>query len=278
MTTTTTTSSPVVVETVWFNDFKKELPQDNQGKVFVITGTTSGTGYIAARTAAELGGTVLVLNRQSDRATKALAKLKEEVPAGRFVPIECDLQSFASVRKAASAIQTNELCSSNGIYCVCWNAGIMGTPDRATEDGFDEQMQTNHLSHFLLTAELYPLLEKYATTTGTDARIVHHSSGGRHMTPHKCLERRFFEKNGGNLGGDEVNLQTFSGPCLLRYFQTKLANAVFSQALHQKLSAKGSKVKSICADPGVSATSLANHLVASGGGIVDTLGMYNVFF
>tara|TARA_R110002050_G_scaffold163050_1_gene292987 strand:- start:1187 stop:1312 length:126 start_codon:yes stop_codon:yes gene_type:complete len=38
----------------------------------------------------------------------------------------------------------------------------MGLEDVATVDGFDIQMQTNHLSHFLLTKELYPLLEKAA--------------------------------------------------------------------------------------------------------------------
>ena len=243
----------VKVETVWYNEFKKELPSV-EGKVFVVTGTTSGTGYVAARTAAEKGGEVLLLNRKSDRATKALAKLQEEVPSGKFVPIECDLQSFESVRKAAKEIQTKY--ADSGIYCVCWNAGIMATPDRATVDGFDEQTQTNHLSHFLLTAELYPLLEKYAAANG-DARIVNHSSGGRHMTPNKILEQKYLEKNGGNLGGSEMGMM--SGPCFVRYFHTKLANAVFTKALHSKLQAKGSKIKALCADPGMSATSLGNH-------------------
>merc|ERR1712137_1173447 len=49
------------------------------------------------------------------------------------------------------------------------------------------------------------------------------------------------------------------GAPFLRYFQSKLANAVFTQALHEKLTAKGSKVKAYCADPGMSATSLAGH-------------------
>jgi len=37
------------------------------------------------------------------------------------------------------------------------NAGIMATGDIATKDGYDIQMQTNHLSHFLLTARVWPL-------------------------------------------------------------------------------------------------------------------------
>ncbi|CAB9515781.1 Short-chain dehydrogenase TIC 32, chloroplastic [Seminavis robusta] len=241
----------MAIETVWYNDLKKELPSA-EGKVFVITGTTSGTGYVAARTAAEKGGEVLLLNRSSDRATKSLAKLKEEVPNGKFVPIECDLQSFESVRKAATEIKSNY----TAVYCVCWNAGIMGAADEATVDGYDTQMQTNHHSHFLLTAELFPLLVKQ----GGDARIVSHSSSGRHMTPNQCLERKYFEKNGGNLGGSEMDVGKLSGAPFLRYFQSKLANAVFTKALHQKLQAKKSPILAICADPGLCATDLVNSV------------------
>ena len=252
----------VKVDTVWYNDFKeKELPKKvDDGKVFVVTGTTSGTGFVAARTVAELGGTVLLLNRPSERSKKSLADLNSQVANGKFVAIDCDLQDFASVRKAAQEIKSKY--ADTGVYAVCWNAGIMATPDRATVDGYDEQMQTNHLSHFLLTAELFPLLETAAAKYG-DARIVNHSSGGRHMTPNKALERKYFEKNGGNLGGDEGSLgpNGNSGPPFHRYFQSKLANAVFTKGLHNRLQAKNKgSIKAICADPGISATSLANHL------------------
>ena len=52
--------------------------------------------------------------------------------------------------------------------------------DKATTDGYDVQMQTNHLSHFLLSKELYPALKLAATTRG-EARVVNHSSGARFM-------------------------------------------------------------------------------------------------
>ena len=87
-----------------FPKFNKTLP-DVSGRVFVITGTTSGTGYVAARTVAEHGGEAVLMNRASERATKSLAKLQDEVPSGKFVPIECDLQSFESVRRAAKQVK-----------------------------------------------------------------------------------------------------------------------------------------------------------------------------
>lgn len=43
--------------------------------------------------------------------------------------------------------------------------------------------------------------------------------------------------------------------------QTKLANTVFAMALHAKLTAASSKVKSLCAEPGVAQTDLATNLM-----------------
>jgi NAD(P)-dependent dehydrogenase (short-subunit alcohol dehydrogenase family) len=239
-------------KTKYFPEFVQELPRVD-GKVFVITGTTSGTGFVAARTAAELGGEVLLLNRNSSRVEDALAKLQAAVPNGKFVTIACDLQDFDSVRKAAAEITSKY----SKLYCLANNAGIMATPDKATKDGYDIQMQTNHLSHFLLTKELYPLLAKQAQEEG-DARIVNHSSAGRNYTPDKCLERKYFEKNGGNLGGDEIKMM--GGACFHRYFQTKLANSVFTYGLHNRLVAKNSKIRAIAAHPGGSDTNLGDHL------------------
>ena len=54
----------------------------------------------------------------------------------------------------------------------------MALQDKATTDGYDLQMQTNHLSHFLLAKELYPAVKAAAAARG-EARIVHHSSISR---------------------------------------------------------------------------------------------------
>ena len=54
----------------------------------------------------------------------------------------------------------------------------MALKDTATVDGFDVQMQTNHLSHFLLTKELFPVL-KIAVELRGDV-MVNHSSIARY--------------------------------------------------------------------------------------------------
>jgi NAD(P)-dependent dehydrogenase (short-subunit alcohol dehydrogenase family) len=245
-----------MAKTKLYHKFVETLP-DVSGKIFVITGTTSGTGNVAARTVAKHGGEAVLLNRKSERSTNSLAAMKQDYPDAKFVPIECDLQSFESVKSAIAEIKSKY--SNSGIYCVACNAGIAATPDKATVDGYDTQMQTNHLSHFLLVEELMPLLEAGAAAHG-EARIVTHSSGARDecQTPNKGLDAKFFGKNGGNLGGD--NLKLFKGPVFERYFQSKLANSVHMYGLHERLKSNSSKIKAISAHPGGSDTNMGDHL------------------
>ena len=67
--------------------------------------------------------------------------------------VTCDLQSFSSVKSASQSVQELFL---EGVDVLANNAGVMALDDKATEDGYDVQMQTNHLSHFLLTQLLFP--------------------------------------------------------------------------------------------------------------------------
>lgn len=241
---------PKEVKPVWFQDFEAKLPS-LEGKVVCITGCTTGTGYICARTVARKGAHVVMLNRKSERSEQAEQKILSEVPNAKVTSVDCDLQSFQSVRAAAKTIQIE--FAETGIDVLCNNAGVMALADVATKDGYDVQMQTNHLSHFLLTRELMPLLEKAASLRG-EARIVNHSSGAR-KRPFKPLDGKYFGKNGGNLGGNG-NSMFFGGARWQRYQQSKLANAVFMLGLHDRLQATGSKVKALCAAPGLTATNL----------------------
>lgn len=129
-------------------------------------------------------------------------------------------------------------------------------------------MQTNHLSHFLLTKHVLPCLQDAVNSRG-EARVVQHSSGARHFKRGSTkgsdgsLEGIYFEKCAPQtLGGDGSNA------CVARYHMTKLANAVtelycfrlvrnsagfkvFAMSLHDKLQSQGiSGIKSIAVEPG----------------------------
>ena len=138
----------------------------------------------------------------------------------------------------------------------------MALKDISTTDGFDVQMQTNHLSHFLLTKELMPILKKAENNSG-EARVINHSSIARFGV--KRLESQYLEKKGGNLGDDRKRMMFFQQGRWKRYSQAKLANAAFTASLSDKLNNKNSNIKVFLAHPGLSVTDLQNTTVIDGG-------------
>lgn len=149
----------------WFPELKARLPS-LKGKTIAVTGCTSGTGEVLARTASEAGAKVILLNRPSERAERVLKSI--QCSGGNVVHVNCDLTSFESVRAAGAELD------GMTIDTLCCNAGVMGFPDKKTEDGCEIQMQANHLSHFLLTSLLWENLNR-----SKDGRIVAHTSGAR---------------------------------------------------------------------------------------------------
>ena len=257
-------TEPREVDTKYFPEFVKALP-NQRGKVVAVTGCTTGTGYILARTAARLGATVIMLNRDSSRADTALRSLENDTNKyEQFDHVTCDLTDFESVRSAAAYV--NKKYADRGLDVLCCNAGVMALRDEATGDGYDVQMQTNHLSHFLLVKELYPLLLKAESIRG-EARVVTHSSFAR-MRPKKKVESKYYGKNGGDLGGDGASM-FLGGARWVRYNQTKLANCLFAQALGDRFAnlqtKQGKNMKSVVCAPGLVATNLQVATALDGG-------------
>ena len=79
-----------------------------------------------------------------------------------------DLASLASIRAAVERLKK----SVTKVDILINNAGVMMCPLSQTEDGFEMQIGTNHLGHFLLTNLVMPLVKKAAP----GARIVNVSS------------------------------------------------------------------------------------------------------
>jgi NAD(P)-dependent dehydrogenase (short-subunit alcohol dehydrogenase family) len=248
------------IETKHLSDVLENHGQDMSNKVVAITGTTSGTGHVCARELAKKGATVILLNRKSKRSESALKGLQAAAPEAKFDAITCDLQDLNSVQEAINTIKSKY----KTLDVLINNAGVMALKDQATTDGYDVQMQTNVLSHFKLTKELFPLLKQ-----AKEGRIVNHSSMARLGGP---LEMKYFEKNGGNLGGDEMDVDGgLRGARWERYHQTKLANAVFTYGLKNKLAETGiNNVIPLVAHPGLSRTNLQVTTADDGGMDADS--------
>ena len=128
------------------------------GKIYLITGANSGTGFQAAKILLSKGAKVMMLNRNPKKSTDAIASLKEEFGSNADVSfIQMDLGNQASVRKAAKEI----LETVPHIDALMCNGAIAQvSKQQFTLDGFESQLGVNHYGHFLLQGLLFPLIDK----------------------------------------------------------------------------------------------------------------------
>ena len=133
----------------------------------LVTGATAGLGREVARELAARGARVLLHGRNRE---KAEAVRREIAGPGQVDVLVADLSSLAQVRELAREVEH----STDALHLLVNNAGIAGPPRTETEDGLELHLAVNYLSHFLLTHELLPLLERSAP-----ARVVNVSSIGQ---------------------------------------------------------------------------------------------------
>lgn len=174
-----------------------------------------------------------------------------------FIPL--DNNSFQSVRAFAKVFHEK----FDRLDMLLNNAGIMGQPWTITKDGFDIQLQTNHLSHFLLTKLLW---DKMVNTPG-QSRVVQQASEGHKIGKLQFNPNRLKNPgcNPGLLGSNYLYLNTigrFMGFTAnwKRYSVSKLANILFMRDLQHKISSKNieGNVISLACHPGWAITNLAN--------------------
>lgn len=205
---------------------------DQSGRIAVVTGANGGLGLETARALAAKGAHVVMAARNQEKTAKALEDIRGTVADASLEVIELDLASQASVKAAAEQILT----AHDTIDLLVNNAGVMGIPERRTEDGFEMQFGVNHLGHYALTALLMPALLR-----ADAARIVTVTSTAHHM--------------GRAVNPKNPHLEGSYGPWKA-YGQSKLANFHFALGLQRMLEEAGAPAISLVAHPGLSNTDL----------------------
>lgn len=205
------------------------------GKTYLITGTTSGTGFEATKILLSKGAKVVMLNRNPQKAADTITALKNELGNNIDVSnIRMDLAEQASVKKAAEEVLETVAC----IDALICNGAIAQVPKRLlTKDGWESQMGVNFFGHFLLQGILYPLIEK------SKGRIVTVGSMGYNMG----LKTIKFD----DLNWEQDYQQNDA------YSQSKLAQIMTIYELQNRLEKVGkTNVKAYACHPGSSKTSL----------------------
>lgn len=214
---------------------------DLTGKTAVVTGANGGLGLETARALAGANATVLMANRDQEKALTARDLIRAEAPSASLEMVELDLGSLDSVTAAANSIRAG----FPAIDILVNNAGVMAVPEGRTADGFEVQLGVNHLGHWALTALLMPALLRSG-----NSRVVSVTSFARFSAR--------------PVSPADPHLAKGYSPWKA-YGQSKLANYHFSLGLQQQYRAAGVAASSLVAHPGLTNTDLQANTVRQGG-------------
>ncbi|KAG5676985.1 hypothetical protein PVAND_006776 [Polypedilum vanderplanki] len=204
------------------------------GKIVIITGANTGIGKETAIDLAKRGGKIYIACRDEKRGEDALKEIKERSDSDKVHFMQLDLASLESVRKFSQRFHERE----NQLHILINNAGVMACPRMETKDGFELQIGTNHLGHFLLTHLLLDLLKSVSSS-----RIINVSSAAH--------------KFGGVSKKDFMSQKNYNR--WFAYGQSKLANILFTRELAKRLKDYPNLTVNSC-HPGAVNTELQRHM------------------
>jgi NAD(P)-dependent dehydrogenase (short-subunit alcohol dehydrogenase family) len=227
---------------------EQDIP-DLTGKVAVVTGASAGLGLECSRALAARGAHVVMATRDAAKTEAAADRIRDAVPDASLAHTELDLADLASVAKAAAELRD----TTERIDILLCNAGLMATPERRTDDGFELQFGVNHLGHAAFVAQTLP---RVTATEGSRIVIVssHMHTIGRIDFDDLMFERRRYDR-------------------WLAYGQSKLANLLYMRELQRRLAKASAPTIAVAAHPGYARTELQAKGTSMEGGPVAFLNL-----
>ncbi len=145
---------------------------DLRGTRAIVTGGASGIGVETARSLARAGAEVTLAVRDTAVGDRVAEDIVSSTGSAEVRVAYVDLADLATVRAFTSSW-------AGPLDILVNNAGVMAVPSlELTSEGWERQLATNHLGHFLLTTGLHDALAEAG-----GARIVSVSSSGHLASP-----------------------------------------------------------------------------------------------
>ncbi|KAI7359832.1 hypothetical protein KC354_g9171 [Hortaea werneckii] len=144
--------------------FTEKSLDDLCGRVYIITGATSGVGLELAKMLYAANCTVYICGRSQTSTDTAISTIRDSAPKtttqGSLKPLIFDLADLSTVRSAAQLFLRQE----QRLDVLFLNAGIMTPPPGSqTVNGHDLELGSHCLAPFLLCKLLQPVLEATAS-------------------------------------------------------------------------------------------------------------------
>lgn len=190
-----------------------------QGKVCLVTGSTSGIGKVTARELANKGATVVLVSRNRAKGEATQAEIKQVTRNKNVDLLVADLSLLEDVRRLATKFQDRY----GYLHILINNAGGVYSSREITSEGLEATLAVNYLAPFLLTELLVDTLKASAP-----ARIINVSS----MAQSRNIA---FD----NLQGEKRYAS------MSNYSQAKLALILFTYELARRLAGTGITVNAL---------------------------------
>jgi NAD(P)-dependent dehydrogenase (short-subunit alcohol dehydrogenase family) len=214
---------------------------DLAGKRVLVTGVSAGLGLETARCLLAHGAHVVGAARDLSKAEAATERVRSQGTGGGSLQlVQLDLASLESVRRCADGL----LAVDKPFDVIIANAGVMACPKGMTVDGFETQLGTNHLGHFVLVNRIAPLLRR-------GSRLVNLSSAGHRYS---------------DVDLDDPNFERSPYAEFTAYGRSKTANVLFAVEFDRRHKARG--VRATAVHPGTIRTELGRHM---GPGVLEKL-------
>lgn len=181
------------------------------GKTCLVTGSSRGIGYETAAGLARLGAHVILVSNHHERCQAAVDRIQADNGTESARCYVADLSVQEEIHQLVAEIQRDY----NHLDVLINNVGGWYSKRQKSADGIEMTFALNHLSYYLLTGLLLPLLQN-----STPARIINVSSDA-----HRQVKAIQF---------DDIQFRQRYRAFPV-YAQSKLANVMFTYELARRL-------------------------------------------
>ncbi|KAI5922171.1 hypothetical protein F4810DRAFT_298490 [Camillea tinctor] len=141
---------------------------DLSNKVYLVTGANTGVGKEVARILYSKNAVVWIAARNEEKGQNAIKDIKEAYPSstGRLEFLHLDLSDLATIKASAGKF----LAKEKRLDVLFNNAGVMFPPHGSrSAQGYELQLGTNNLGHYLFTQLLTPVMIETAKVAPKDS-------------------------------------------------------------------------------------------------------------